>query len=155
MLPRDVQDAGRDAARNAAAAGRRIARQARKVPGVAQAKGQVKVAVAGEDDLAIADYDSLTADEITGRLPGLSQVDLAKVGSYERRHQSRSLVLSRLTTLGGAEPWAGYDELTADDIQAARRDADDDLVSQVRGYERSHKERARVLRATEQRAAKS
>jgi ferritin-like metal-binding protein YciE len=152
---REVQDAGRDAARNAAAAGRRTARQARQVPGVAQAEGQVKGALAGEDDLAIADYDDLTGDEINSRLPGLSQVDLAKVDSYERRHQNRSLVLSRLSTLRDAEPWAGYDELTADDIQAGLRDADDDLVSRVRGYERSHKDRAGVLRATEPRSATS
>ena len=132
----------------------RTARQARQVPSVAQAEGQ-GTGVAGEDDLAIADYDDLTGDEINSRLPGLSQVDLAKVDSYERRHQNRSLVLSRLSTLSGAEPWAGYDELTADEIPAALRDADDELVSRVRGYERSHKDRAGVLRATEQRAANS
>ena len=152
---REVQDAGGDAARNAAAAGRRTARQARKVPGVAQAEGRAKGVLAGEDDLAIANYDALTADDITSRLPELSQVDLAKVDSYERRHQNRSLVLSRLSTLSDAEPWAGYDELTADDVQAALREAEDDLVSRVRSYERSHKDRAGVLRATEQRSANS
>ena len=67
-------------------------RQTRKVPGVAQAEGQVKGAVASESDLAIARYDTLTADEILGRLPSLSQVDLAKVDSYERRHDNRTTV---------------------------------------------------------------
>jgi hypothetical protein len=38
-------------------------------------EGQVKGAVASEDDLAIARYDTLTADEITAKLPELSQVD--------------------------------------------------------------------------------
>ena len=66
-------------------AAKRTARQARKVPGVAQAEGQVKGAVASEGDLAIARYDSLTADEITGRLAELSQIDLAKVDAYERK----------------------------------------------------------------------
>ena len=97
----------RDAARSAEAAGKRTARQARKVPGVAQAEGQIKGAVASEDDLAIAGYDDLTAEEILGRLPSLSQVDLAKIDSYERRNQNRSTVLGRLSTLRGAEPWAG------------------------------------------------
>ena len=57
---------------------------------MAQAEGQVKGAVAGEDDLAIAGYDSLTAEEINGKLTGLSQIDLAKIDSYERRHQDRT-----------------------------------------------------------------
>ena len=49
--------------------------------------------MAAESDLAIARYDSLTADEITSRLPELSQIDLAKVDSYERRNQNRTTVL--------------------------------------------------------------
>ena len=101
------------AARKTTAATKRTARRARKVPGVAQAEGEVKGAVAGESDLAIARYDSLTADEITGRLPSLSQIDLAKVDAYERKNENRTTVLSRISTLRGDEPWTGYDELTA------------------------------------------
>ena len=125
------------------------ARQARKVPGVAQAEGQVKGAVASESDLAIARYDSLTADEITGRLTELSQIDLAKVDSYERRHQNRTTVLSRISTLRGDEPWAGYDELTVAEVQAVLSEGDDDRAKQVRAYERAHKNRAGVLKAAE------
>ncbi|MGI8846093.1 MAG: DUF892 family protein, partial [Thermoleophilaceae bacterium] len=69
---------------------KRTARQARKVPGVAQAEGQVKGAVASEDDLAIAQYDKLTADEIMSKAKELSQIDLAKVDSYERKNQNRT-----------------------------------------------------------------
>ena len=58
----------KDAVRKTTRAAKRTARQARKVPGVAQAEGQVKGAVASESDLAIARYDSLTAEEIVGRL---------------------------------------------------------------------------------------
>ena len=72
---------------------KRQPRQARKVPGVAQAEGQVKGAVASEGDLAIARYDSLTADEITAGCAGLSQIDLAKVDAYERKHQNRTTIL--------------------------------------------------------------
>ena len=67
-----VKEAGaatNSAARKTTAAAKRTARQARKVPGVAQVEGQVKGAVAGADDLAIARYDGLTADEITAKLP--------------------------------------------------------------------------------------
>jgi ferritin-like metal-binding protein YciE len=142
-----------DAARQAATSAKRTARQARKVPGVARAEGQVKGAVASEQDLAIGRYDALTADEIIGRLTDLSQVDLAKVAAYERKHQKRSTVLGRIDSLQGKEPWPGYDELTADGIRAVLAEADDDRVSEVRAYERSHKNRAGVLKAAEREAA--
>src|SRR4051812_24452368 len=86
----EVREAGaatKQAARKATAATKRTARQARKVPGVAQAEGQIKGAVASEEDLAIARYDSLTADEIISRLNQLSQIDLAKIDSYERKNE--------------------------------------------------------------------
>ena len=64
---------------SATAATKRTARQARKVPGVARVEGQVKGALAFEGDLAIANYDKLTVEEISGRLSELSQIDLAKI----------------------------------------------------------------------------
>ncbi|MBE2314610.1 DUF892 family protein [Solirubrobacter sp. CPCC 204708] len=147
-----VREAGEQTkatARKAAAATKRTTRQARKVPGVVQAEGQVKGAVAGEDNLPIARYDSLTADEITSRLPELSQIDLAKVDSYERRERSRSTVLNRIDTLRGNEPWPGYDELNVADIQSRLADGDDDVAEQVRAYERAHKNRAGVVQSAE------
>ncbi len=137
------------AARKARTATKRTARKARKVPGVAQAEGQAKGAVAGESDLALADYDGLTADEITSRLANLSQIDLAKIDSYERKNQNRATVLGRITTLRGDEPWPGYDELTASDVQSVLSEGDDERVEQVRSYERAHKNRAGVLKAAE------
>jgi hypothetical protein len=128
---------------------KRTARQARKVPGVAQAEGQVKGAVASEQDLAIANYDSLIAEEIASKLAPLSQIDLAKIDAYERKNQNRTTVLSRITSLRGNEPWTGYDEQTAAEILAELSDSDDDHVKAVRSYERSHKARAGVLKATE------
>jgi ferritin-like metal-binding protein YciE len=144
-----------DAAGEVSTATRRTARQARKVPGVARAEGQVKGALADEDDLAISGYDDLTADEITAKLPGLSQVDLAKVAAYERRHDDRSTILSRIETLQGDEPWPGYDELKATEVQSALAEADDDRVKQIRGYEQAHKNRAGVLKAAERQLARS
>jgi ferritin-like metal-binding protein YciE len=137
------------AARKTTAATKRTARTARKVPGVAQAEGQVKGAVASEGDLAIARYDSLTADEITAKLAGLSQIDLAKVDSYERKNQNRTTVLSRITSLRANEPWTGYDELTAAEVQTALADGDNDRTTQALSYERSHKNRAGVINAAE------
>ena len=141
------------AARTTSARAKRTARQARKVPGVAQAEGQIKGAVASEGDLAIARYDSLTAEEIVGRLAELSQIDLAKIDSYERKNQNRTTILGRITTLRGNEPWAGYDELTAAEVQAVLAEGDDDRAAEVRSYERSHKNRAGVLKAAERELA--
>jgi ferritin-like metal-binding protein YciE len=102
-------------------------------------------------ELPIARYDQLTADEITSRLGELSQADLAKVEAYERRSQSRTTVLNRVVALRGDEPWAGYDELTAAEVQAVLSEGDEDRARQVARYERAHKNRAGVLRATERR----
>ncbi len=142
-----------DAVRKAGTRAKRTARQARKVPGVAQVEGEIKGAVASEGDLAIARYDKLTAEEIAGRLSELSQIDLAKVDAYERKNENRTTVLSRISTLRGNEPWAGYDELTAAEVQTVLAESDDDRAEQVRAYERSHKNRAGVLKAAERELA--
>jgi ferritin-like metal-binding protein YciE len=136
-------------ARRAGAAAKKTARQARKVPGVAQAEGELKGAAASERDLPIARYDKLTAEEIAKRLSELSQIDLAKVDAYERRGQNRSTILGRISTLRTSEPWPGYDELTAAEVQAVLAEGDDDRATQVRAYERDHKNRAGVLQAAE------
>jgi ferritin-like metal-binding protein YciE len=152
---REVGRAAKKTARTTEARAKRTSRQSRKVPGVAQAEGQIKGAVATEADLAIPRYDQLTADEIIGKLAALSQIDLAKVDAYERKNENRTTVLNRISTLRGDEPWPGYDELTADEVQAVLSEGDDDRAEQVRSYERSHKNRAGVLRATERELASS
>ena len=146
---REAGEAVRSTTTKAASSAKRTTRQARKVPGVARAEGEIKGAVASEDDLAIARYDTLTAEEITGKLPELSQIDLAKIDAYERKNQNRTTILSRVTSLRGDEPWAGYDELTAAEVQAVLSEGDDERVKQVRAYERAHKNRTGVLNAAE------
>ena len=113
---REVGREVKQTARKAQSSATRTARQARRVPRVAQAEGQIKGAVASEEDLAIARYDSLTAEQVVSKLPELSQIDLAKVDSYERKNQNRTTVLSRISALRGREPWPGYDELTVTEI---------------------------------------
>ncbi|MDQ6749234.1 MAG: DUF892 family protein [Actinomycetota bacterium] len=136
-------------ARKGGAKAKRTARQARKVPGVARAEGQVKGAAASEGDLAIPRYDKLTAEEVIEKLPELSQIDLAKVDSYERKNQNRSTLLSKVSTLRGDEPWPGYDELNADEVRAVLGEGDEQRIKATRSYERAHKNRAGVLEATE------
>jgi ferritin-like metal-binding protein YciE len=140
-------------ARETQARAKRTARQARKVPGVAQVEGQIKGAVASEEDLAIPRYDSLTAEQILSKLPELSQIDLAKVDSYERKNDNRSTVLSRVSALRRQEPWAGYDELTVEEIEAVLGEGDEQRTKDVAAYERAHKNRAGVLRSIEHEAA--
>ena len=86
---REAGDATKNAARKTTAATKRTARQARKVPGVAAAEGQIKGAVASEDDLAIARYDALTADEITARLAA-SVADRPREGRRVRAQEPES-----------------------------------------------------------------
>ena len=148
-----VRETAKQTTRAASATSKKTARQARKAPGVARAEGTVKGAVASAEDLPIARYGDLTAEEIVAKLPELSQVDLAKVAAYERKGQDRSTVLDRVSALQGDEPWAGYDELTVDDVRSALAGADDERVTRVRAYERAHKQRAGVLAATERETA--
>src|SRR4051794_23934592 len=142
-------DAVKDAARTTGAAAKRTARRSRKVPGVAPVEGEIKGALASDGDLAIARYDTLTAEEIAGRLADLSQIDLAKIDAYERKGQNRTTVLSRITSLQGAEPWPGYDELTVGEVQAVLSEGDDERAGQVREYERTHKNRAGILKTAQ------
>ena len=150
---REAGNVARETTRKAVSTAKRTTRKARKVPGVAQAEGQIKGAVASEEDLPIKSYDDLTAEDIAAKLGDLSQIDLAKVDSYERKNQNRTTVLSRITSLRGDEPWPGYDELNAADVISALNEADDDRVQQVRNYERAHKNRVSVLKATERELA--
>jgi hypothetical protein len=151
---REVAEATKGAARRTASGAKRTAtRQARRVPGAAEAEGLVKGAMASEEDLPIPSYDSLTADEIVQKLPSLSQVDLAKIEAYERGRQARATVLNRVSALRSDEPWPGYDEMTAEEIVSRLRNADDELAKRVREYERAHKGRSSVLHVAERELA--
>ena len=102
-----------------------------------------------KDDLPIANYNNLTAQEITKRLTGLTQDELAQVQAYESMNEDRKTILDRIDSLQGDEPWPGYDDQTVPEINKALTDASPDVVQNVRSYERSHKNRASVLKNTE------
>ena len=150
---RETAETVKQTARDAGSEAKKATRQARKVPGVAQAEGEIKGAFADEADLPIASYSELTAEEINAKLPELSQIDLAKVDAYERRSQDRTTVLDKISSLRGDEPWPGYDEQTVSEITTVLREADADTVEQVRRYEAAHKDRSSVLKATERKLA--
>jgi hypothetical protein len=131
-----------------------VTRQARKIPGLAQAEGEIKGTFAAEGDLPIKGYDDLTVVEINEKLGKLSQIALATLDAYERKHENRTTILSKLATLRGSEPWLGYDELTVAEIEkvlAATKDAG--KLKAVRTYEQAHKGRSTVIDATEPEAS--
>jgi ferritin-like metal-binding protein YciE len=137
-------------ARKAQSSAKRRARQVRTVSRAAQVEGQLN----GED-LPIQRYDSLTAQEIVGKLRELSQIELGKVESYERKHQNRDMVLSRVSALRGREPWAGYDELTVAEIESVLDEGDEQRARDVLEYERSHRDRAGVITSAERETAQA
>jgi hypothetical protein len=73
--------------------------RARQVPGVSEAEGVARGAVAREIDLPIKNYDDLTVREINQRLGSLSQDELAKVETYEARNKDRKTVRNRIAAL--------------------------------------------------------
>lgn len=125
------------------------ARQTRKIPGVARVEGGLKGALADEEDLPIANYDELTAADITSKLDSLSQIDLTKVDVYERKNANRSTITDRISSLRSEEPWPGYDDQNVAQIRKHLMGAEDQLVHEVRVYEGRHKDRQGVLDATE------
>lgn len=144
-----ASSSAKSTAKDTAKAAKGTAREARKVPGVAQVEGELKGAVADASDLAITGYDTLTAEEISSKLPGVSQIELAKIDAYERKNQDRSTITRRIQTLRGQEPWPGYDELTAAEVQSRITGGDDELAASTLSYERAHKARAGVMSTAE------
>jgi ferritin-like metal-binding protein YciE len=150
---RTAKSGAKQATASAKSGAKRTARQARRAPGATRVEGEARGAAASAQDLPIARYDALNADEVVSRLGELSQLDLVVVQSYERRNQGRTTVLDRIDSLRGDEPWNGYDQQTADDVVSALTDADGDRRAAVRSYERSHKGRKTVLEAAERETA--
>jgi hypothetical protein len=145
-----------DATRSAAnKTGAKAKQTARKAPGAARAEGTARGVAAREQDLPIARYGRLKADEIVTRLPELSQRELATVEAYERKQENRSTVLTRISALRTSEPWTGYDELTVEEIRTVLADADESRAKAARDYERAHKNRAGVLEVADRELARA
>ena len=93
----------------------------------------------------VADYDKLTASDAVGKLPELSQAQLADVVAYERANRKRATVIERAQSLQEKEPFSGYDDLTAREVAQRLTDADEATARRVREYEGRHKRRVEVL----------
>ena len=62
---------------------------------------RVELAEPGPDvaDLAITDYDSLSASHVVTRLPGLTLDELEAVRAYELAHRGRKTILNKIVQL--------------------------------------------------------
>lgn len=101
-----VQGIGRNAGSAAASAGDRI-REASPVGGTTSGNGVVggsrtakaTTATAPAPDLAIQDYDSLSATQVAQRLGGLGTADLRKVRDYEVSNRGRKTIVGKIDSL--------------------------------------------------------
>lgn len=50
-------------------------------------------------DLAVTDYDSLSASQVVTRLPGMAREELEAVRSYEVAHRGRKTILNKVAQL--------------------------------------------------------
>ena len=140
-------------ARKTGAKAKRSTRQARKVPGVAQAEGQVKGAVASQ--VRPGDRRLRQAHRRGDRRQALRAL-------ADRAREGRLLRAQAREPHDGARPHqlaarrravAGLRRAHGLRAQTALGKADDDRVKAVRTYERAHKARAGVLSATERELA--
>jgi hypothetical protein len=90
-------------------------------------------------------YDRLKTKEVVASLSSRSQVELAKIESYEHAHENRLSVFDKLRWLRQDEPIPGYDALSSDEVVAALEESDLAAIKRVRGYERKFRARREVL----------
>ena len=94
LLPDDDQDRTGDATRTHAP--ERAASRSYRTPAVAREAADVGPDVA---ELAITDYDSLSASQVVTRLPGLTRHELEAVRAYEAVHRGRKTILNKIAQL--------------------------------------------------------
>jgi hypothetical protein len=102
-------------------------------------------ASSADADQPIPGYDRLDHRAIGLKLPELSQVELAAVETYERAHQARPEVLTKLRYMHTSEPLPDYDTLSPEQIAEALVGADAEKVKAVRHYETKFAHRKVVL----------
>lgn len=93
----------------------------------------------------IQGYDKLELRHLFPQLRLRSQVELTHIDGYERAHQDRPAVLSKLRYLRNDEPIEGYDTLDSEQVLAALADADTPTLAAARDYEQKLRARETVL----------
>ncbi|HET6832355.1 MAG TPA: hypothetical protein VFH30_00705 [Acidimicrobiales bacterium] len=94
VLPDDDQDRGTDGADTLSP--ERAASRSDRAPAPATEQAEPEPDVV---DLAITDYDSLSASQVVTRLPGLTLDELEAVRAYEAAHRGRKTILNKIAQL--------------------------------------------------------
>jgi hypothetical protein len=100
-----------------------------------------------DDSLPIANYEQLSAKEITNRLHLLTQVELEVIENHERSNRERVAVLTKLGWMREDEPLTGYDQLDAGKVVLILADADAETIRTIRDYERKFQHRREISEA--------
>lgn len=140
-----AKTAARDAERTAERTAKRTQKRATAAVDTVAPKLPRVAAPKDASELAITNYDSLTASEIVTELRGLTQTEVAKVYKYERANENRSTVLEAAESRFVALPIPTYDALTVDEINDRLGALPPDQLKVVRRYEENTKARKTVL----------
>jgi hypothetical protein len=100
-----------------------------------------------DDSLPIANYEQLTAKEVTNRLHLLTQVELGVIEDHERSHRERAAVITKLGWMREDEPLPGYDQLDTGKVMVILADADAETIRTIRDYERKFQHRREISEA--------
>jgi hypothetical protein len=96
-------------------------------------------------ELPITGYGSLTAGEISTRLRGLTQTELAKVYKYEQAHEDRNTILDAIERRFVELPIPTYDALTVDEITGKLDKLSNKELRTIRSYESETKDRTSII----------
>lgn len=135
-----------------AGAGEVVARAFGRTPATKRVQQQVKGAAAEGEQLPLPGYRTLDAEQITARLPHLSQAELAVIDGYEGAHARRAPVLDTIVSLRRTEPWPGYETMNVSQIRERLWQADPTVARKVLDYERDHEQRPTITTAAERAA---
>jgi hypothetical protein len=143
----DVTKGARSAARNTQKTAQKTVKKATRRAGTSKTAPKLpRVAVPKTaSELPIQSYNSLTASEITSRLQGLTQTDLAAIYKYERANEGRSTILESIEPRIVNLPISNYDALTVEELNSRLEGLTKDELKQIRRYETDTKARSTVL----------
>ena len=94
-----AQDAVDSVEQTARSVASEVRDEARKVPGEAELENEVRGSVEADADLPIADFETLSVEQILPKLRSLSAPELAQIDGHERGGRSRKRILDRVSAL--------------------------------------------------------
>lgn len=96
---RDAQETATEATKTARKTATKTTARAKATRPTAGKRMPQVTAPAKASELPITSYDSLTVDEITTQLEGLTEPSLAKVYRYEKANENRKTIITKIESL--------------------------------------------------------